>query len=127
MAARAKISHLLPALSGCDFNSCDRSVSLRRSSPRCAGIVAMRTCCAMPPMTWTVGPDAEAPTELRSVYDRADMAWAPKDISSRIERRSIKDPRLAGWVEVDTHESLSFHRFPESLRKHIVATTWWNA
>ena len=42
--------------------------------------------------------DAEAPAELRRVYDRANVAETPKDISARIERRSIKDPRLVGWL-----------------------------
>ena len=55
--------------------------------------------------------DAEALTELRWVYDRANVAEATKDISAWIERWSKKAPRLVGWVEANIYESLSFYRF----------------
>ncbi len=66
--------------------------------------------------------DGEALTELRWVYDRANVAEATKDISAWIERWSSKVPRLVGWVEANIYESLSFYRFPISHRKHIKST-----
>ena len=66
--------------------------------------------------------DAEALTELRWVYDRANVAEATKDISAWIERWSKKAPRLVGWVEANIYESLSFYRFPVAHRKHIKST-----
>ena len=66
------------------------------------------------------------PRNTADDLDRRVAAEAP-NVCSRIERWSIKDPRLVGCTEANTHESLSFDRFPESHRKHIAATTWWDA
>src|SRR5574339_148407 len=66
--------------------------------------------------------DDDCLQELRSIYDRRDLAEARADLAAWIGKWQAKYPRLVAWVEENIEETLTFYRLaapaPQASEKH---------
>ena len=72
--------------------------------------------------------DDDCLQELRWLYDRRDLAEARRDLTAWLAKWSGKYPKLAGWVEENIDETLTFYR-PRQHHKHLKSTNMlerWN-
>ena len=72
--------------------------------------------------------DDDCLQELRWLYDRRDLAEARRDRAAWLAKWSGKYPKLAGWVEENIDETLTFYR-PRQHHKHLKSTNMlerWN-
>src|SRR6201993_2021388 len=60
--------------------------------------------------------------ELRWMYDRRDLAEVRRDPRGLARQMGRQIPRLTGWVEENTEETLPYSRLPLAHRKHMKST-----
>ena len=70
--------------------------------------------------------DDDCLQELRSIYDRRDLAEARRDLAAWLGRWQAKYPKLTGWAEEHIEETLTFYRLPRQHHKHEKHRTCWS-